>query len=59
MNGFCPRKTKRHITQEIAEWDEEHDPSDSVAPELEWGFLNDGVDDPDNKMKAPGQVLVK
>ena len=46
------RKTKRHIAQEISEWEEEHGPEDGVperAPELEWGFM----DDSDQPM-APG-----
>lgn len=59
------RKTKRHIHQEIAEWDEEHDPDDSKAPILEWGYINDderGEDDDDHELhhpKAPGQVSLQ
>ncbi len=63
------RKTKRHIRQDIAEWDEEHDPVDSKAPTLEWGFINDDesnegdVDDDDDdelhNPNAPGQVSLQ
>ena len=36
-----PRRTKRHISQEIAEWDEANEnPEDMDAPEVpDWGML--------------------
>ena len=50
------RRTKRHITQEVKEWDEEMedgcDDKGDAAPELDWGFM-DGSEHQDNK-PVPG-----
>ena len=51
------RKTKRHISQEISEWEEEVGNGDGHAvppdaPELEWGFMEG--DQQDETPAAPG-----
>ena len=39
---LTPRKTKRRITQEMEEWDEDVEEGDNRSePELEWGFMAD------------------
>ena len=40
------RKTKRRITQDIKEWDEDDNGSHQEEPELDWGFMEDGEAQP-------------
>eukprot|EP00435_Cladocopium_sp_Y103_P067093 s16_g29.t1 len=47
-------RTKRHITREVKEWEEDMEDGfdDKAAPELDWGFM-DGPENQDNK-PVPG-----
>ncbi len=48
------RRIKRHISQEIKEWDEETDNEDGHGPEeLTWGFMEDTKDG-----HKPGHVML-
>ena len=47
------RKTTRRISQEAQEWEEQADPEGDAEPELDWGFMEDAMDDTSRKNK-PG-----
>jgi len=48
------RRIKRHISQEIKEWDEETDQEEGHSPEeLTWGFMEDAKAD-----HKPGHIML-